>query len=39
MSTVANDSDVNNSFSANKANLFAILPSTIRDSRYSDNVR
>jgi hypothetical protein len=33
-----NDSDVNNSFSANKANLFPILPSTVRDSRYRDNV-
>jgi hypothetical protein len=39
MSTFINGSDVNNSFTANKANLFPILPSIIRDSRYRDNVR
>ncbi|KAN0131978.1 hypothetical protein V8E53_010258 [Lactarius tabidus] len=39
MSTFINDSDITKSFSVNKANLFPILPSTIRDSRYCDNVR
>ncbi|KAF8273489.1 hypothetical protein EI94DRAFT_1716017 [Lactarius quietus] len=39
MSAFNSDSNVNNSFSANKANLFPVLPSTIRDSRYQGNVR
>jgi hypothetical protein len=39
MSTIISDSDFSNSFSAKKADLFPVLPSTIRESRYGDNVR
>jgi len=39
MSDFINHSNVDNCFTADKANLFPILPSTVRDSRYCDNVR